>query len=148
MGTHVPLASYGSYEEAQRAVDSLSDRRFPVEHTVIVGMDLKLVERVLGRLTMLRAASLGAASGLWFGLLIGLFFAIFTPGLRNSIAVILWGLFWGLVAGALFGLVAHALQRGRRDFLSRSEMVADRYEVRVTPDRLDEARRMLETGPH
>jgi hypothetical protein len=45
------VASYGSYEEAQAAVDRLSDERFPLENLDIVGSRLRSVERVTGRLT-------------------------------------------------------------------------------------------------
>src|SRR5215210_4945904 len=36
------IASYNSYAEAQRAVDYLSDERFPVERVSIVAEDLRL----------------------------------------------------------------------------------------------------------
>ncbi len=140
-----PIATYGRYPEAQRAVDYLSDQRFPVEHAMIVGMDLRMVEKVLGRLTYLRAAGMGAATGAWFGLLIGLFFAIFTPG-RFPWSLVLLGLIWGLIAGAIFGLIAHAFTGGKRDFLSSSSIVANRYELLVTTPQAAEARRLLETG--
>ena len=74
------VASYPSYEEAQAAVDRLSDERFPVENLDIVGSGLRLVERVTGRLTNARAAAAGAASGAWFGLFIGLLVGLFTRG--------------------------------------------------------------------
>ena len=44
------VASYGTYLEAQRAVDHLADSQFPVQHVTIVGPDLQMVERVLRRL--------------------------------------------------------------------------------------------------
>lgn len=145
LATHEPIVTYRSYEEAQRAVDYLSDQRFPVEHTMIVGADLRLVENVLGRLTYLRAIGMGAASGAWFGLLIGLFFAIFTPG-RFPFVLVLWGLIWGAIAGAVFGLIAHALTRGKRDFLSSSSIVAGQYQLLVAAPHAAEARRLLESG--
>ena len=46
-----PVGSYATYEEAQRAVDHLADSDFPVRDVTIVGVDLMLVERVIGRLT-------------------------------------------------------------------------------------------------
>ena len=70
----VTVATYPDYPAAQRAVDYLSDQSFPVEHTAIVGTDLRLVENVLGRLTIGRAALAGAGGGAWFGLFIGLLF--------------------------------------------------------------------------
>ncbi len=54
--------SYPTYEGAQRAVDFLSDSKFPVERTAIIGSDLRMVETVLGRLTRGRAALAGAGS--------------------------------------------------------------------------------------
>ncbi|WP_447008472.1 general stress protein [Saccharothrix isguenensis] len=69
----VTVAAFDNYADAERAVDSLSDRGFPVGHTKIVGVGLRMVEHVLGRLTHLRAAGLGAAAGAWFGLLLGVF---------------------------------------------------------------------------
>ncbi|REE98305.1 general stress protein [Thermomonospora umbrina] len=144
--TTEPIATYAGYEDAQAAVDRLSDLHFPVEHSVIVGVDLRMVEQVLGRLTTLRAVGMGAGSGAWFGLLIGLFFAIFTPGSLSSVGVILAGLLWGAVAGALFGLVTHAMSGGRRDFVSKSALVAATYEVRVETGHAARARELLERG--
>ena len=45
------VGSYGTYEEAQAAVDFLSDSKFAVENLMIVGTNLKSVERVVGRRT-------------------------------------------------------------------------------------------------
>jgi hypothetical protein len=60
-----------------RAVDSLSDKGFSVEHTTISRVGPRMVEHVLGRLTYLKAAGLGAAVGAWFGVLLGVFLAVF-----------------------------------------------------------------------
>jgi hypothetical protein len=143
----VPVGSYRSYEDAQRAVDHLSDEGFPVQGVRIVGVGLKLVEQVLGRLTMLSAAGRGALVGAWFGLLIGLFFGIFAPGAMSFLAIVLWAVLWGAVAGALYGLVAHAMTRGQRDFLSTAQLAADRYEVDVPADLADRARTLIGPSP-
>src|SRR5919106_5208895 len=45
------IATYPSYEEAERAVDRLSDQKFPVERIAIIGTGLRSVEQVLGRVT-------------------------------------------------------------------------------------------------
>jgi hypothetical protein len=139
----VPVASYSTYLEAQKAVDRLSDQGFPVEGTMIVGVGLRLVEQVLGRQTLLRATYRGALTGAWIGLLIGLFFGIFTPGLESFLAVALWALLWGTVAGAIFGLIAHAMTGGQRDFVSLSQLAADRYEVLVPAAHADRARGLI-----
>jgi hypothetical protein len=137
------VGSYPTYEGAQRAVDFLSDSKFPVEHTAIIGSDLRMVETVLGRLTRGRAALAGAGSGAWFGLLIGLLLSTFAAGGHNVGVLMLVGLAYGAVFGALFGFIGHAFTRGRRDFASRSQIVAARYDVVAEAQVADEARNML-----
>src|SRR3982750_1205099 len=66
-GPTVAVATYPDYASAQRAVDYLSDNKFPVQRTAIVGTGLRLVENVLGRLTTGRAVLIGAAWGAIFG---------------------------------------------------------------------------------
>lgn len=46
LATRQMVGSYTEYAGAQRAVDFLSDERFPVERTAIIGSDLRLVELV------------------------------------------------------------------------------------------------------
>ncbi len=137
----VTVATYQDYLTAQRAVDFLSDNKFPVDHVSIVGEDVRLVERVLGRWTVARAAGAGALSGAWFGLLIGLLFAIFVD--TGWFVVILVATTVGALWGAVFGAVAHASTGGKRDFQSISNLVAARYLVRVTPEQADAARQLL-----
>lgn len=137
----VTVAVYLDYASAQRAVDYLSDNEFPVEHATIVGTDLRLVEQVLGRLTTGRAALAGAASGAWFGLLIGLLFAIFSVSAWWQ--VLLAGMLIGAVWGAVFGAIAHAVTGGRRDFTSRSYLDAGQYAVNVNAEYADQARQIL-----
>jgi hypothetical protein len=141
------LASYPQYVDAQAAVDRLSDAKFPVEQTSIVGRDLRLVETVTGRLNYGRAALGGAASGAWFGLLVGLFIAIFAADDAASwIGLVLWGLVFGALAGLVFSLASYALTGGRRDFVSVSSLQAAQYDVLVDPRGADEARRLLGLG--
>lgn len=134
----VTVARYADYASAQRAVDFLSDNGFPVAHTSIVGTDLRLVETVLGRMTIGRAAMAGAASGVWLGLFIGLLFTMFSSS--SWWAVLLTSLIIGAVWGAVFGAIAHALTGGRRDFTSRSSLRAGQYAVVVDAEVADEAR--------
>lgn len=138
------VSSYNEYAGAQRAVDFLSDEQFPVERTAIIGSDLRLVELVYGRLNYGRAALAGAASGAWFGLLIGLFLGLFTPEVDSFVALLLWGLLFGVIAGAAFGAVGHAMSGGRRDFISRQQLTAARYDVVVDSAYANEARTLLE----
>jgi hypothetical protein len=99
-----PVGSYATYEEAQRAVDHLADSDFPVRDVTIVGVDLMLVERVIGRLTWGRVLVSGAASGAWFGLFVGLLLSLFSPA-GTSFGPILVGLASGIVFGLVFAAV-------------------------------------------
>lgn len=137
------VASYSDYAGAQRAVDYLSDNEFPVEHTSIVGADLRLVENVLGRLDAKKASLAGAASGVWFGLLIGLFLGIFAERATGWLWIVLMGVVWGALAGALFGWIGYRSMGGRRDFVSTSQLVASRYDVLVEPSFADQARNII-----
>lgn len=137
----VAVASYRNYAEAQRAVDYLSDQKFPVQHTAIVGRDVHLVEKVVGRLTVGKAAAAGLASGAWLGLLIGLLLSIFSS--NNFWKVMLTGLLIGAAWGAVFGALAHAATRGQRDFASRSALVAGIYDVLVTEPYVAQAQQLL-----
>ncbi len=141
------LASYRTYEEAQHAVDWLSDQKFAVENLGIVGNDLKIAETVLGRLTYGRSAAGGLASGAWFGLFVGLLVGLFAGSGTSWATIMLAGLLYGALAGALFGLVAFGLTGGRRDFTSRKQIVASSYDVVCTWVKLDEAKALLAQMP-
>jgi hypothetical protein len=137
----VTVATYTDYASAQRAVDYLSDNQFPVERTSIIGTDLRLVEHVLGRLTVGRAALAGTASGAWFGLLIGLLFALFSTYAWWQ--VMFTALVIGAVWGAIFGAIAHATTGGRRDFSSASTLQAGQYALTVDAEYADQARQLI-----
>lgn len=137
------IGTYDTYLEAQRAVDFLSDQQFPVQHVSIVGSDLKMVENVLGRLTRGRAAAAGAASGAWFGLFVGVLLSIFASKDTSAFGLVLAALLYGAIFGAIFGFVGHALSGGKRDFTSRSKIVASSYQVHCTWAQADAAREVL-----
>ncbi len=146
--THIPrraVAAYDSYEEAQRAVDRLSDRGFPVAKVAIVGEGLKYVEQVTGRLTIGRAAGLGAAQGALIGGLFGALLALFFTYDPNPAVplLILYGVVAGAILGAILGALLHAATGGERDFSSVSGMRSDRYEILVDEDVADRAETIL-----
>jgi hypothetical protein len=124
------LASFPSYAEAQRLVDTMSDEGFPVEHVRIVGENLRTVEYVTGRVTLGKAALAGAASGAWFGLLLGLLLGLFTVG-ESWVWVMLVSILLGVFWGATFGLIGRWATKGVRDFSSVQTMEAGRYDVYV-----------------
>jgi hypothetical protein len=143
------VASLPTYEQAQRAVDYLSDEKFPVERVAIVGEGLRLVEQVTGRWSWGRAALDGLLSGVFIGLLLGWLFGMFNlvNPLVSTMMLALYGLILGAVIGAIAGLVGYAISGGQRDFTSVSMMQADRYNVLVDADSADDAQRLLARMP-
>ncbi|MHA3702756.1 general stress protein [Jatrophihabitans sp. YIM 134969] len=137
------LASFHDYSEAQRAVDTLSDRQFDVSNVSIVGTGLQMVESVVGRLTTGRAAAAGAASGAWFGLFVGLLFSFYSNSVLGPLLV---GLLLGAAFGAVGGALGHSAYRGQRDFASARTIIASRYDVLVKSEAYDAAARTLGGG--
>ncbi len=143
------IGSYISYLDAQKAVDYLADEKFPVQHVSIVGNDLKIVERVTGRLNYPRVALTGAMTGAWFGLFIGVMLSFFdsssnagAPYSNIFTAVLLGAALW-----MLFAIIGYAAQRGKRDFTSTNQVLATSYDVIVSVDVAHEARRLLAQLP-
>lgn len=143
----VGVATYATYPEAQRAVDYLSDQRFPVERTAIVGEGLKTIEQVTGRLDWGRAAGLGFGQGLFLGLFIGLLFGLLGLGGGNLLYAAAYGMVMGAVTGLVWGLVGYALSGGRRDFTSIGGMRADQYVILADSDVAEQARTLLTSLP-
>jgi hypothetical protein len=139
----VQVGSYDGYEQAQAAVDYLSDQKFPVENVTIIGSDLRMVERVTGRLTMGRALAAGAVGGAWWGLFVGLLLGIFSTTGAGWVVSLLTGLLVGLAFGAIFGAIGYSMTQGRRDFTSTSKIVAGRYDVMCNPTHAEDARALL-----
>jgi hypothetical protein len=139
------LGVFERYEQAQHAVDYLSDHEFPVENCMIVGTDLKQVERVTGRLTRGRVAGAGALSGMWMGLFVGLIFSLFDAnrGVLTIVSTVIFGALFGLV----WALIGYAATHGQRDFTSVNQVVATRYEVLVEHKFAERAREMLARMP-
>ena len=140
------VAVFDTYEDAQKAVDYLADERFPVQNLAIVGTDLKLVERVLGRRGWPQVVASGALSGVGTGLIVGLFMVLLYPNLTLGVAL-LGGLIIGIAMGLLSAAMAHASTRGQRDFSSVTATVATRYEVLGEHNVVQRAREMLAAMP-
>jgi hypothetical protein len=139
------IASFTNYRDAERAVDHLSDNKFPVDRTAIIGVDVRMVEQVVGRMNwgraLLNGATAGAVPGLLFGWIFGLFDLI-NP-LVAAFTLALYGLVFGALIGAIIGVVFYALQRGRRDFSSVTMMVPSRYDLVVDNEVAGEAQQLL-----
>lgn len=135
------IAVHSTYLDAQKAVEALSDKGFPVQQVTIVGTDLKMVERVTGRLTYPRVAVAGMASGAWFGLFVGLLLTMFSP--EGSVYSIVAAIGIGAGFGLLFSVLSFSLTRGKRDFTSSSQIVASSYAVLCERETAGQATQIL-----
>ncbi|MGH3913156.1 MAG: general stress protein [Pseudonocardiaceae bacterium] len=142
----VTIATYDKYTDAQRAVDALSDRKFPVDRLSIIAADLTVVERITGRKGYLVAVLGSGGSGALVGALLGWLFGLFSwvDPLVSALVLAVWGAVLGFVIAAVIGLIAHAATGGRRDFSSVQSMRAGRYLLNADPAVADEARAMLD----
>jgi len=136
------LGTYDTYDEAQAVVDRLARDEFPVKQIAIVGSDLRTVERVTGKMTYGRAALAGAASGMWFGLFLGLLLFIFSPS-QDGVVYVGAAVLIGAGFGMLFGIVSYALNRRRRDFTSIHQVIAGKYEIMIDPSLTAKAEALL-----
>jgi hypothetical protein len=139
------LAVYDDYAAAQKAVDFLADNKFPVEQCMIVGTDLKRIERITGRLTTGKVAMGGLLTGVWLGLFVGLIFTLFTE--EDVLVTIVSTALFGALFGVIWALVGYAMARGQRDFSSVTQVVATRYEVLVEHKVAAQARELLTQLP-
>jgi len=142
------VSSVSRYEDAEHAVDWLSDHDFPVDHVSIVGTGLRYIEQVSGRLTTGRAALLGVGYGALLGVFWGvLFAALFTADDASFWGLMAFSILVGVVFGGLVGAISHGWTGGRRDFASNAETRADHYEVQVDDGYASEEQRLLSTMP-
>ena len=144
-GSRRMVASYGTYAEAQAAVDRLADGGFPVERLSIVAEGLRFEERVTRRRGYGRAALEGLGAGALPGALVGFVFGLFSlvDPLVSGLLLAFYGLLFGALIGAVFGLISHALAGGRRDFSSVGAMRADGYDVVADEEVAESAARRL-----
>ena len=137
------VATYDNYRDAERAVDFLSDKGFPVQRAAIVGTGLRTVEQIAGRITTGRAALMGAGQGAMIGLIFALLIGLFFTVDEAFFGVLLYGLIVGALFGATFAAIIQAMQGGRRDFASVRAMEAERYEVQVDHEVSAQAKQLL-----
>lgn len=141
------VAVYERYEDAQAAVDYLADNEFPVENLMIVGTNLRLMERVLGRRTWGNVIAQGAISGVGMGMFVGIMMALFLGEAGMFTVMLLIGLLLGVVFGIITTVIGYLASQGKRDFNSMRQTVATSYEVLSEHKVAQRARDMLATKP-
>lgn len=118
----------------------LSDKAFNIADITIVGLDLMEVERVTGRLTWPRVIINGIVAGSWLGLFFGMLLGLMNNDWLNSIIL---GVGMGIVFSVVTASVQYAMQGGRRDFSSATQIVAGRYDVLCKAESAPKARDLI-----
>lgn len=137
------IASFPTYEQAQKAVSSLIAAEVPARDIAIVGSGLRSIERITGKLGYATAARSGALNGLMLGLLFAFIFVLGTP--TAQISAFIGVLLIGMALGMLLSLGTYSIVRRRRDFASVMQVAADHYDVCVAATSVHKARGVL--GP-
>ena len=137
------VASFATYEAAQKAVSTLIAADVPARDIAIVGQGLRSIERITGRLGYASAARTGAINGVLLGLFFSAILVLGSPTV--PIQAFVGVLFVGVAIGMLMSIIAFAFVRRRRDFASVMQVLADRYEVSVADGSVQRARQVL--GP-
>jgi len=135
------VASFPTYEAAQKAVSSLIAGEVPARHIAIVGQGLRSVERITGRLGYATAARSGAVNGMLLGLFFSAILVLGTPSV--PIQAFVGVIFVGVAIGMLFSIITYSFVRRRRDYASVMQVLADHYEVTVERDSVGKARQVL-----
>ncbi|MGN7188326.1 general stress protein [Microbacterium enclense] len=137
------VASFSTYEQAQKAVSSLIAGEVPARDIAIVGSGLRSIERITGKLGYATAARSGALNGLMLGLLFAFIFVLGTPTVQ--ISAFIGVLLVGMALGMLLSLGTYSIVRRRRDFASVMQVAADHYDVCVAATSVQKARGIV--GP-
>ncbi|MCR2784463.1 MULTISPECIES: general stress protein [unclassified Microbacterium] len=138
------VATFTTYEAAQKAVSALIAADVPARDIAIVGQDLRSIEKVTGRLGYATAARQGAINGVLLGLLFAAIFVLGTPDV--PIQLFVGVLFVGIAMGMLMSIITYSFVRRRRDYASITQVVADRYDLTVLPSSVHRARQALGRG--
>lgn len=138
-----PVATFTSYEAAQAAVNKLSEADIDVRGVALIGTELRLIERVIAKLTYGRVALAGAMRGLYFGLFLGVAVWLLIPDAGLTI-VAMPAL--GIAFGMLLGVLTHALTKRNREFQSVQQVLPAKFELIAPNEVLHEARRVLGPG--
>lgn len=141
------LGSYDSYTDAQAVVNRLAKAEFDIKGLAIVGRDLTTVEVVLTRLSYGRGALAGATTGAWLGLFFGLISTIIAPVTPQQVGIFIAAILTGAGIGMIFGVVNYSMMRKRRDYAATSQLIADRYEIIISPELAAKAQSVLAGNP-
>lgn len=138
------IAAYRSYVEASKAVDTLIEAGFPPRAVTIVGSNVHVVEKVVGKLSPGRVAVMGAGRGMTWGLLLALVVMLTSDNIPVFIPLL--AVVAGIGAGVLLSVITWATSRNSKGFAAQAQLVATRYAI-LTSEQNDRAYQLLERTP-
>ncbi|NUL46305.1 hypothetical protein F7P69_14030 [Cellulosimicrobium funkei] len=134
------LGSFPTYAEARKLVDRLAELEFDVRTVSVVGTDLRTVERIRNRLTYPSVALRSAIQGAFFGAMLGILMTLIDPS--GSGFQILYTVGLGVAIWVLFGVIGHALRKGR-GVTSVQQLVPSNFDVVCEFETAHQAKQLL-----
>lgn len=122
----VTVATYRNYETAQQAINSLAEADIDISGMALVGSEVRVVERVMGKLTWRKVAMAGAMRGLTFGLFLGIVFWLLVP--EAGIAILAMPVL-GIAFGMLLSIVTHTFTRKNRQYQSVQQLIPASFDL-------------------
>lgn len=145
MSERVIIRCYDSYQDARRAVDSLTVARIPRQRITVFGRGFRWREAFTAPRLIKGAAIGGAVAASGAALVLWAFGALDT-GFTWLGALSAGGVLGGLV-GMVLGTAAWALTRRDRSVPETGHVDVDHYEVLVETDHAERARELLSDSP-
>ena len=145
MSERVIVRCYESYQDAKRAVDSLTVARIPRQRITVFGRGFRWREAFTAPRLLKAAATGGAVAASGAALMLWAVGALDT-GFNWLGALAAGGVFGGLV-GLVLGAAAWTLTRRDRSVPETGHVDVDRYEVLVETDHAERARELLSGAP-
>ncbi|WP_188805644.1 general stress protein [Citricoccus zhacaiensis] len=134
------LGSFPTYAEARKVVDRLAEQEFDVRTVSVVGTDLRTVERIRNRLTYPSVALRSALQGAFFGAMLGILMTLIDPA--GSGLQILYTVGLGVAIWVLFGVIGHAMRKGR-GVNSVQQLVPSNFDVVCEFETAPQAKQLL-----
>ncbi len=122
------LGTYSSYQQAREVVDRLASAEFDVTQVSIVGTDLRMVERVRGKLTYASVALRSGLQGALFGGMLGLLLSLVDSsqmGMQILATAAIGAAIW-----IIMGVIGMSVRKGRGGgFDSVQQLVPTSFDV-------------------
>ena len=144
MSERVIVRCYDSYQDAKRAVDSLTVARIPEQRITVFGRGLRWREAFTAPRLLKAAATAGALAASGAALLLWALGALDTG--FNWLGALAAGGVLGSLLGLILGTAAWALTRRDRSVPETGYVDVDHYDVLVETDHAQRARELL-SGP-